>query len=146
MTGPGDEAIRLAEIRDSPLSVDEVLAAVSGAQFGGIAVFLGTVRDHDGGRGVDGLDYSAHPQAEAALRRVMSEVAARSPGVALAAVHRIGALSVGDIAVIVAAAAAHRDVAFVAGRALIDQLKAEVPLWKRQHLVDGATEWVGSQE
>ena len=138
--------IRLAAIRDEPLSVGEVVDAVAGTGFGGIAVFLGTVRDHDGGRAVVGLDYSAHPHAEAELRRVMGEVGSDSPGVALAAVHRVGALAVGDIAVAVAAAAAHREAAFAAGRALIDRLKAEVPLWKRQHFVDGEPEWVGAPD
>jgi molybdopterin synthase catalytic subunit len=138
MTDP----IRLAEIRSAGLSVDEVLAAVEAPEYGGTALFLGTVRDHDGGRSVTVLEYSAHPTAPTELRRVMTEVAGTSPGVAVAAVHRIGELTVGETAVIVAAAAAHRDEAFRIGRDLIDRIKAEVPLWKRQHFAEGDSEWV----
>jgi molybdopterin synthase catalytic subunit len=139
-------AVRLAEVRSSALSVDEVLDAVRGVSFGGTVVFIGTVRDNDEGRGVTDLDYSAHPTAEAELRRVVAEVGADVPDVALAAVHRVGELMVGDIAVIVAAAGGHRDQAFRIGRVLIDRIKAEVPLWKRQRFSDGAHEWVGACE
>jgi molybdopterin synthase catalytic subunit len=138
--------VRLAEIRSSPISVDEVLAAVQGPAVGGVVVFLGTVRDHDEGREVSTLDYSAHPSAAGRLRQLVAEVAAADPGVTLAAVHRVGELAVGDIAVIVAAAAAHRDEAFVTGRLLIDRIKAEVPLWKRQTFSGGEHEWVGAEE
>jgi molybdopterin synthase catalytic subunit len=137
-------SIRLAELRSSELSVDEVLAAVTGPAYGGTALFLGTVRDHDDGRGVRTLEYSAHPSAPDRLRAVLAEIAGETPGVAVAAVHRVGELQVGDIAVIVAAAAGHRDEAFRVGRALIDRIKSEVPLWKRQEFSDGETEWVGA--
>ena len=100
--------VRLAAIREEPLSVDEVIAAVSDPSYGGVAVFMGTVRDNDHDRGVTTLDYSAHPTAESVLRRVADEVAAQWPGVALAALHRVGELRVGEIAVIVGAASAHR--------------------------------------
>jgi molybdopterin synthase catalytic subunit len=136
--------VRFAEIRTSELSVDEVIAAVSGPAVGGTVVFLGTVRDHDERRGVSTLDYSAHTSAEAELRRVVMEVGAETPDVALAAVHRVGELAVGDIAVIVAAGCGHRDEAFRVGRVLIDRIKAEVPLWKRQRFADGEHEWVGA--
>jgi molybdopterin synthase catalytic subunit len=138
------DAVRLAEIRSSELSVDEVLAAVTGPAYGGTALFLGTVRDHDDGRDVRILEYSAHPSAPDTLRALMAEIAGETPGVAIAAVHRVGELKVGDIAVIVAAAAGHRDEAFRIGRTLIDRIKAEVPLWKRQEFSDGETEWVGA--
>jgi molybdopterin synthase catalytic subunit len=136
--------VRLAAIRTAALSVDEVLAAVADARYGGTAVFLGTVRDHDHGRDVTRLEYSAHPSATAELERVMAEVAAASPEVAVAALHRVGELSVGDIAVVVAAAAPHRDEAFRAGRTLIDRVKSEVPLWKCQEFAGGEREWVGA--
>jgi len=141
-----ERPVRLAEIRSDPLSVDEALAAVSGSGVGGTVVFIGTVRDHDDGRGVTTLDYRAHPSAAEQLRRVVAEVGADAPGVALAAVHRVGELQIGDIAVVVAAGAAHRDEAFRVGRVLIDRIKAEVPLWKRQEFSDGAQEWVGAGE
>jgi len=133
----------LLDIRDSPLSVDEVLAAVGGPGAGGVVIFIGAVRDTDGGRGVDLLDYSAHPGAADALAEVAHKVAADVPVLALAAVHRVGSLAVGDLAVVVAAAAAHRGEAFTACRRLIDDLKAGVPIWKHQQFTDGGEEWVG---
>ncbi|WP_248966176.1 molybdenum cofactor biosynthesis protein MoaE [Sphaerisporangium perillae] len=137
-------AIRLLGIRDTPLSVDEVLAAVGDNAAGGTTLFVGTVRDHDSGKPVTLLSYSAHPSAEAELRRVAEKVAADFPVTALAAVHRVGELSLGDAAVIVAVAAAHRGEAFEASRRLIDDLKKEVPIWKHQVFADGSTEWVGA--
>ena len=136
--------IRLLALRTEPLSVDEVLAAVRDDAAGGTTVFVGTVRDVDGGRGVDRLGYTAHPSAEDTLRAVVESVAERFPTVALAAVHRVGDLAVGDIAVVVAAACPHRGEAFDAARTLIDELKATVPIWKEQHFCDGGTEWVGT--
>jgi molybdopterin synthase catalytic subunit len=134
--------IRLAELRDGPLSVDEVLSAVRDPAAGGIALFAGVVRDHDQGRGVARLSYSAHPSAMAELRRVAEKVAASFGVRALAAVHRTGELDVGEIAVVVAVSCPHRAEAFDACRALIDELKATVPIWKHQEFGDGGSEWV----
>jgi molybdopterin synthase catalytic subunit len=138
------DVIRLAELRDTPLSVDEVHDAVMDPAAGGIALFTGAVRDHDHGRGVIRLSYSAHPSAPAELRRVAEKVAARYDVLALAAVHRVGDLTVGELAVVVAASCAHRDTAFDACRALIDELKATVPIWKHQVFSGGDSEWVNS--
>jgi molybdopterin synthase catalytic subunit len=137
-------AIRLAELRDGPLSVDEVVSAVQDPAAGGIALFTGVVRDHDHGRGVARLSYSAHPSAGAELRRVAEKVAAGFDALAVAAVHRTGQLAVGDIAVVVAVSCAHRGEAFDACRALIDELKATAPIWKHQEFTDGESEWVNS--
>lgn len=136
--------VRLTAVRDSPLSVDEVLAAVADDAAGGVVSFTGVVRSSDGGREVTELEYSAHPGAEAALLAVAETVAADLPVIALAAVHRTGLLAVGDVAVVVAASAAHRGQAFEAARRLIDDLKDQVPIWKRQLFADGDEEWVGS--
>ena len=136
--------IRLAEIREEPLSVEEVRAAVSDPGAGGIALFAGTVRDQDGGQGVVRLSYSAHPTATAELRRVAEKVAAEFGVLALAAVHRVGDLDIGDLAVVVAVSCPHRGEAFEACRQLIDTLKHEVPIWKHQRFADGSSEWVGS--
>jgi molybdopterin synthase catalytic subunit len=136
--------IRLAELRDEPLSVDEVLRAVRHPAAGGIALFTGVVRDHDQGRAVTRLSYSAHPSAAAELRRAAEKVAAGFDVRALAAVHRTGELDIGEIAVVVAAACVHRGEAFDACRALIDELKATVPIWKHQEFGDGGSEWVNS--
>jgi molybdopterin synthase catalytic subunit len=139
-----DEVIRLIGIRDTPLSVDEVLGAVSDRGAGGTALFVGTVRDEDHARAVTRLSYSAHPSVEQELRRVMEKVAADYPVRALAALHRVGDLEIGDLAVVVAAACPHRGEAFEACRTLIDDLKAQVPIWKHQVFADGDTEWVGA--
>ncbi|WP_433497850.1 molybdenum cofactor biosynthesis protein MoaE [Sphaerimonospora sp. CA-214678] len=135
--------IRLLGIRDTELSVDEVLSAVGDHAAGGTGVFVGTVREQDQGRPVTLLSYSAHPSAERELRRVAEKVAADFPVTALAAVHRVGDLRLGDIAVVVAAACPHRAEAFEACRRLIDDLKHEVPIWKHQVFADGEAEWVG---
>ena len=142
MSGPG-EVLRLLAVRDEPLSVDEVFAAVSDDGAGGVALFVGTVREQDGGRGVTGLGYSAHPSALSELRTVAEEVVARHPVRALAAVHRVGDLAVGDLAVVVGVSCGHRGEAFEACRMLIDELKSRVPIWKHQVFDDGGDEWVG---
>jgi molybdopterin synthase catalytic subunit len=138
------DVIRLAELRGDPLSVDEVRSAVADPAAGAVALFTGAVRNHDHGRAVTGLSYTAHPTAEAELRRVAEKIAARHDVLALAAVHRTGDLAIGDLAVVVAVASAHRDEAFTACRALIDELKATVPIWKQQQLRGGDSEWVNS--
>jgi len=132
--------IRLAEVRDTPLSVDEVHNAVADPSAGGIALFSGAVRNHDRGRDVQHLGYSAHPSAAAELRRVCEKITADFDVTAIAAVHRVGELAVGDLAV----ACPHRADAFTACRALIDELKQTVPVWKHQVFGDGESEWVNS--
>jgi molybdopterin synthase catalytic subunit len=139
----GTAAIRLLAIRETALSVDEVLAAVADPVAGGTVVFVGTVRDEDDGRTVETLGYSAHPSVDVALREVAEHVAATHDVTALAAVHRVGDLAVGDLAVVVAASCPHRAEAFAACQALIDELKATVPIWKNQMFADGSQEWVG---
>ncbi|TYL46072.1 molybdenum cofactor biosynthesis protein MoaE [Nocardioides sp. BGMRC 2183] len=137
-------AVRLAAISDAPLSVAEVLDTLDDPGAGGLVLFVGRVRDHDGGKGVRGLGYSAHPSAVDRLREVCHRVAEQYDVTALAAVHRVGDLAVGDLAVVVATTAAHRGSSFDASRALIDTLKAEVPIWKHQLFDDGTEEWVGA--
>ena len=136
--------VRLVDIRETPLDVAEVLDVLGSPSVGGIDVFVGVVRDQDQGMGVTRLEYSAHPTALDRLREVAQAVAEKYDVIALAAVHRIGRLDIGDAAVIVATATAHRGQAFDASRALIDDLKATVPIWKHQLFVDGTDEWVGT--
>jgi molybdopterin synthase catalytic subunit len=137
--------IRLIAIRDDALSVDEVRAAIADPAAGGEVLFAGAVRNNDASRGVTSLSYSAHPSAEAELRRVAESIAAKYPDVvAIAAVHRVGDLTVGDLAVVVGVSCPHRAEAFHACHALIDELKASVPIWKHQRFTDGSDEWVGS--
>lgn len=141
MTG---HAATLAELRERPLSVDEVLAAVGDDGSGGTVVFVGRVRDHDDGRTVTSLRYEAHPGAAAAIRQVVERVTAEPEVRRAAAVHRVGELAIGDAAVIVAASCAHRDDAFKAARRLIDEIKEQAPIWKLQRFADGGDQWVGS--
>ncbi len=138
------DVIRLAELRDTPLSADEVREAVRHPAAGATALFAGAVRNHDHGRAVAGLSYLAHPSAAGELRAVAEKVAASYDVLALAAVHRVGELAIGDLAVVVAVSSAHRDTAFEACRTLIDTLKASVPIWKHQLWADGDSEWVNS--
>lgn len=137
-------AVRLVALRETPLDIHEVYSAVAAESAGGIALFVGTVRDCDGGRPVQALGYTAHPSAEQALRAVVDKVAADPAVVAVAAVHRVGELALGDLAVVVAASCPHRAEAFEACRRLIDDLKATVPIWKHQIFGDGSEEWVGT--
>jgi len=138
------DTIRLAELRDTPLSVDEVLGAVSDPAAGGVALFVGAVRDHDHGQDVTRLGYTAHPSAASELRRVAEKIAASFSATAVAVVHRVGDLAIGDLAVVVAVSCPHRGEAFDACRALIDELKRSVPIWKHQQYAGGGSEWVNS--
>jgi molybdopterin synthase catalytic subunit len=138
------DIVRLIAIRDEPLSVDEAVDAVRDHAAGGLVVFVGTVRSSDGDRDVERLDYEAHPSALERMREVAESVATRWPTVAVAATHRVGSLQIGDVAVVVAATCPHRGEAFDAARALIDDLKATVPIWKHQLFRDGGEEWVGT--
>lgn len=136
-------ALALLDLRADPLSLDEVVRAVQHPSAGGIATFLGVVRDHNEGRAVTRLDYEAYaPMAVRELRRIATGIAAELPGTRLAALHRVGELSVGDAAIVCAVSAPHRAEAFEGCRALIDRIKADVPIWKREHGPDGAY-WVG---
>ncbi|MBC7309217.1 MAG: molybdenum cofactor biosynthesis protein MoaE [Actinomycetales bacterium] len=140
--------VALVDVRDQPLSLDEVVAAVQRASHGAVVTFTGIVRDHDHGgegesRDVLGLTYSAHPSALEKLHESCARVADAHPRVVVAAVHRTGELTIGDLAVVLAAASGHRAEAFAAARALIDDLKSTVPIWKHQAFADGTDEWVG---
>ena len=136
--------MRLIDVRESELSVDEVRAAVADPAAGGIALFAGAVRDSDHDRSVSGLSYSAHPSAVNELRRVAEVIAEKYPVIGIAAVHRVGDLAIGDLAVVLAVSCPHRAEAFDACRDLIDILKASVPIWKHQRFGDGTAEWVGT--
>jgi len=133
-------------LTQSPLDLEELLASVQSPERGGVACFLGTVRNHHGGREVLRLEYSAYaPMVEAECARIVAEAESRWQ-VALTLRHRIGRLETGDAAVAVAAASAHRDEAFVACRHVIEELKRRVPIWKREYYADGSVAWVGQGE
>jgi molybdopterin synthase catalytic subunit len=134
------ERVRIGE---APLSVDAVAALVMHPGAGAVDVFLGVVRDHAEGRRVSSLEYSAYePMALKELARVVEEVEARYPGARCAVHHRLGLLSVGELAVVCAASTPHRAEAFAACRLLIDELKHRVPIWKLERGPDGEA-WVG---
>lgn len=131
------------DIRDVALSLDEVVKNVSHPSAGGIATFLGVVRDESDGRVVTRLDYSAYAgMAKREMAKIVTEIEAEIPGVRLSAIHRVGQLGVGDAAIVCAASAKHRGEAFKACRELIDRIKSRVPIWKREWGPDGAA-WVG---
>jgi molybdopterin synthase catalytic subunit len=133
-------------IRAEALSLDEVIAEVSHPGAGGVATFLGVVRDFNDGRAVTLLEYEAYgAMAEAEIARIHAELTAEMPGVRVAATHRVGPLRVGDAAVVCAASAPHRGEAFAACRELIDRIKARLPIWKREHGPDGPY-WVGWED
>jgi molybdopterin synthase catalytic subunit len=139
----GTGGVLLCGLRGAPLLVDEVLAAVRAPGMGAEVLFLGSVRDHADGKPVARLDYEAHASmAEREMSRILHEIAAARPDVRLAALHRIGELAVGDVAVAVAAAAAHRAEAFEACREAIEQIKHRVPIWKKEWAPDGSANWV----
>ncbi|MDH6181538.1 molybdopterin synthase catalytic subunit [Microbacteriaceae bacterium SG_E_30_P1] len=132
----------LAVVSDQPLD-DEVFEAfvVSDAD-GAVVTFRGVVRNHDHGHAVSLLEYEAHPEAEGFLAACCAEVSDAS-GLRVAAGHRTGSLQIGDVALVASVAAPHRAEAFAACEQLVELIKQRVPIWKRQHLTDGLTEWVG---
>lgn len=136
----------LFALRDAAITVDECVAAVAHASAGGIDVFVGVVRDENEGRNVTLLEYEAYgSMAEKEMRRIADEITTEIPGVRLAVLHRVGSLKVGDLAVVCAASAPHRDEAFRACRALIDRIKHRVPIWKREHGPEGP-HWIGWED
>jgi molybdopterin synthase catalytic subunit len=140
-------SVARAAVTEEPLStaVHEQLAAeAAGGTAGAIVSFVGAVRNHDGGRRVTALDYSAHPTAADVVDKVVCEIAAQAEGVrAVAVSHRVGPLAIGDAALVVAVAADHRQAAFATCALLVDEVKAQLPVWKHQIFADGTDEWVG---
>ena len=139
---PGE--VIFAGISDTRLEVETAWDAVESARTGAVVTFGGIVRNHDSGRTVTQLNYSAHPSAPARMIDLVAQVAARHPGTRLWAAHRVGELHIGDPALVAAAASAHRAEAFAACSDLVETVKAHVPVWKEQFFADGEVEWVGS--
>ncbi|GAA1498464.1 molybdenum cofactor biosynthesis protein MoaE [Paeniglutamicibacter kerguelensis] len=139
---PGE--VVYAAVSDTPLDVNTAWDAVESERTGAVVTFGGIVRNHDGGKEVVKLAYSAHPSANARMLELVAEVASRHPGTRLWAAHRVGELQIGDAALVAAAAAAHRGEAFEACRDLVETVKTHVPVWKEQFFADGHVEWVGS--
>lgn len=136
-----------AEVTAAPLDVAAMAAEVASAADGAVVTFTGVVRDHDDGRSVTRLDYEAHPAAGRFLRGILDELAGRPEGeaaTALSVAHRTGSLGIGEVAFAVAVAAPHRRAAFGFAALVVDEVKARLPVWKRQHFADGTDEFVGS--
>lgn len=132
----------IAMITEKTIDEAEIRRAVEHPASGAVVIFSGVVRNHDGGLDILSLDYQAHPQAEAILAECCAAVAAET-GLAVAAVHRVGHLDIGDIALSAAVSAAHRREAFEGCELLVERIKSTVPIWKRQYFTDGESEWVG---
>jgi molybdopterin synthase catalytic subunit len=134
-----------AELSERVIELAQHEALVLHRAAGAVVGFAGMVRDHDGGRAVTRLEYSAHPSAQDVLAEVAAEVAAHAAGVrAIAVSHRVGMLDIGDAALVAAVAADHRAAAFETCAALVNAVKARLPVWKHQSFADGSDEWVGS--
>jgi molybdopterin synthase catalytic subunit len=137
--------VRRAVVTEDPLDVEEHARLVESSAAGAVVSFSGVVRDHDGGKGVHALEYSGHPSAGDVITRVAAQISAAHPDVlGLAVSHRIGSLAIGDSALACAVAAAHRAAAFAACAALVDEVKLQLPIWKRQEFTDGTEQWVNA--
>ncbi len=136
--------VRLASISESPLDLQVHLDAVADVSAGAETTFVGRVRNHDpeAATAVVALEYSSHPDAEATLRRIADDAIAQT-GAFVAVSHRVGRLSVGDAAVVIAVASSHRGEAFEVCRKVIEAIKTDLPVWKRQVESDGTTAWKG---
>ncbi len=139
---PRQGRVLLASVTSRELSIPHHEAAVSLPAAGAVVSFSGVVRDHDRDRGVHALEYHGHPAAQTVLARVVGEVSERFPNCCVAVSHRIGMLSIGDAALVVAVSSAHRREAFDACSELVEQVKEHLPVWKRQVFADGTDEWV----
>ncbi len=142
---PPTSVVLRAVVTEVPLDVEEHARLVARSAAGAVVSFSGVVRDHDEGKGVRALEYCGHPSAAEVMKRVAAQITAAHPEVlGLAVSHRIGALAIGDSALACAVAAAHREAAFAACAALVDEVKLQLPIWKRQEFTDGAEQWVNA--
>jgi molybdopterin synthase catalytic subunit len=141
VSGGCDEADP-SELVDGPIDAEWVVASVSGPGRGAVVVFHGTVRDHHAGRKVEKLTYSAYrPMAREALARIVEDLESDHEGLRAAIVHRLGEVPVGEASVVIAIGSPHRAAAYDASRTALERLKAEVPIWKREHYADGEAVW-----
>lgn len=132
-----------ARLTSNAIEASLLIREVAAADRGAVSLFLGTVRNTNDGRAVDGIDYSAYDaMAVAEMNRIVAEAVARFPGVSIALEHRVGTLRIGDVSVGIACAHPHRAAALDANRYVIEELKKRVPIWKREHYVDGTSDWV----
>ncbi|MDT3767376.1 molybdenum cofactor biosynthesis protein MoaE [Gleimia hominis] len=133
-----------AEIWDRPIDPQIITAEVTEDKAGAIVTFTGVVRNHDDGRAVTDIDYSAHPTAARVIGEILGDIAGREGAHAISCVHRTGHLTVGDVAMVAVVAASHRAQAFSTVALLVDEVKRRLPVWKKQQFPDGTHEWTGS--
>ena len=138
------ERCRYADVTENEISTARMASLVADPRCGALVTFDGVVRDHDGGKGVLRLVYSMHPSAPSVMADVVAEVAGRHPDAIIAAVHRVGPLTIGETALAAAVSAPHRKAAFVACDDLVDTVKKRLPIWKEQGFTDGTSEWVNA--
>ncbi|GAA1000167.1 molybdopterin synthase catalytic subunit [Subtercola frigoramans] len=136
--------VAFAYVSDVGITVEWCAENVASDEAGAVVTFSGVVRNHDHGKPVTRLSYSAHPSAGEVMREVANDVASAHPGTRIAVAHRVGNLAIGDIALACAVSAAHRSEAFAACSELVDAVKDRVPIWKEQWFTDGTFEWVGA--
>lgn len=141
---PDDSNLVYAHLSEDPLELVQAMAAVENERCGAVVSFAGVVRNHDGGKAVTALSYSAHPSAQQVLHQLAERAASKNPEVLIWVAHRVGDLTIGEAALVCVVAAAHRGQAFAVCSELVDAVKAEVPIWKEQHFADGSIEWVGA--
>jgi molybdopterin synthase catalytic subunit len=136
----------LIEITHDPIDPDAVRRSVGGSHDGAVLLFLGTVRNHNDGRTVDGMEYEAYEEMASEVLRAIAEEAATALGTdRVAVVHRIGSLAVGEVSVAIAVSSPHRAQAYDASRYAIEEIKKRLPVWKREHYTDGERSWVRGQ-
>lgn len=134
--------VLLAQVGEETIDADRIRALVNLREAGAVVMFSGDVRDHDHGRAVTSLTYEGHPMAQSVLLEVAQQIAVEHPVLAIAVVHRVGPIAIGESALVAAVSSAHRGEAFAACSALVDLTKERLPVWKHQVFADGTDEWV----
>lgn len=142
LAGPALPQPVLSLVTPERIDTDALRSHVAHVRHGAVVLFEGIVRNHDDGRAIGALEYQVHPEAQYFLDETLQAIAAEHPEVRLAAVHRFGPLAIGDVAFAVAVGAAHRAAAFMVCALVVDRVKAELPIWKKQVFDDGTHEWV----
>lgn len=134
--------VLLAQVGEETIDADRIRALVNLREAGAVVMFSGDVRDHDHGRAVTSLTYEGHPTAQSVLLEVAQQIAVEHPVLAIAVVHRVGPIAIGESALVAAVSSTHRGEAFAACSALVDLTKERLPVWKHQVFADGTDEWV----
>ena len=136
--------VLIAEITDKPINTADIKSRVCSAEFGAVVEFQGVVRNHDKSREVKQLEYEGHESALTVVKEIAEKITVKYPLVAIGVSHRLGALTIGDLAFYVVTASAHRAEAFDVNRILVEEIKEKIPVWKNQIFIDGSNEWVNS--